>query len=34
MPRQNPENCREKLLAAVTELFRRRGYLGTTVDDI
>jgi TetR/AcrR family transcriptional repressor of nem operon len=34
MPKEHAENCREKLLEAGTELFRRRGYLGTTVDDI
>jgi TetR/AcrR family transcriptional repressor of nem operon len=34
MPKQNTENAREKLLSAGTELFRRQGYLGTTVDEI
>jgi TetR/AcrR family transcriptional repressor of nem operon len=34
MPEKHAENAREKLLEAGTELFRRQGYLGTTVDDI
>jgi TetR/AcrR family transcriptional repressor of nem operon len=34
MAKENAENAREKLLSAGTELFRRQGYVSTTVDEI
>ena len=34
MAKKSPENAREKLLEAGTELFRRRGYVATSVDEI
>jgi TetR/AcrR family transcriptional repressor of nem operon len=34
MVKREPENAREKLIAAGTELIRRKGYVATTVDEI